>query len=308
MITCSAPGKIFLFGEHSVVYGKAAIACAIDKRVSATLVPCSSVKIKIAGQYKPVNPKKNPYVAGAIYEMNKIAELPGFCIDINSELPSGAGLGSSSAVTVATIKSLDVLADTKLSLKEIAEMSHKIETNVQGKASPTDTFVSTFGGSVKIPEKVHIDFFDAKIVIGNTGKFASTTNLVSDVYELMSKHPDSVNCIMDAMDRVSRDGEIEIQKKDYKKIGELMNINQGLLNSIGVSTVQLENLIWAARNSGAYGAKLTGAGGGGCMIALCDENNIQKVVNAIKKAGGDPFVCNTTKEGVRVDKNNVNPE
>lgn len=301
MITCSAPGKIFLFGEHSVVYKKTAIACAINRRACATLTPSRFACIKVYGKCKPLHPEKNPYISAAIEAMNRIADLPGFCIEINSELPVGSGLGSSAAVTIATIKALDVLADTKLTLAEIAEMGHGVETKIQGKASPTDTFVSTFGGLVKIPDRINMNFFDATIVVGNTGRFALTRNIVSNVAALKNRNPDIVEKMLDAMNEISLIGENEINAKNYKKIGELMNINHGLLSALGVSTDTLEKLVWAARNNGALGAKITGSGGGGCMIALCEKRNIKKVVQSIKKAGGETIVCRTTQEGVRAD-------
>ncbi|WNY27366.1 mevalonate kinase [Methanolapillus ohkumae] len=314
MITCSAPGKIFLFGEHAVVYGKTAIACAIDIRaqvsVEEILVP--AVQMKGPGNNVDLNPRKHPYIYTVVDKFRKLADLPddntssksgkGIAIDIHSEIPVGSGLGSSAAVTIATIKALDVFYGTDLPLDEIARMGHQVELEVQGMASPTDTFVSTYGGLVRIPDRKKLDFFDAPIVVGNTRKFASTRKLVSNVASLKERHPQVINQIMDAIGTISEVGVNFVCVNDLSTVGELMNINQGLLDSIGVGSYELSELVYASRKAGALGSKITGAGGGGCMIALCEHKNLSRVAHSIKRAGGDAFICRTSNAGVRVEK------
>ncbi|WNY26062.1 mevalonate kinase [Methanolapillus millepedarum] len=314
MITCSAPGKIFLFGEHAVVYGKTAIACAIDIRAHVTVeeVHVPAVQMKGPGGNVDLNQRKHPYIYAAVEKFRNLADLPpenptsasgsGICIDIHSEIPVGSGLGSSSAVTIATLKSLDVFYGTHLSPDEIARFGHQVEEEVQGRASPTDTFVSTFGGLVRIPDRVKLDFFDAPIVIGNTRKFSSTRKLVSNVASLKERHPQVINQIMDTIGTIAETGVKYVTANDFTTVGELMNINQGLLDSIGVGSFELSELVYASRKAGALGSKITGAGGGGCMIALCEHKNLSRVAHSIKRAGGDSFICRTSNSGVRVEK------
>ena len=302
MITCSAPGKIFLFGEHAVVYGKTAVACAIDIRARVSVETSDYLHVKSDGAATSINPRKHPYISAAVRRMNEITDVTCVSIDINSDIPIGSGLGSSAAVTVALIKALDTYFCCGLSLKEIAEMGHRVEMDVQGRASPTDTYVSTFGGLVKIPDKIKMDFFDTSVVIGNTHKFSSTRKLVSNVASLKARHPTIVNPIMQTIGTISEEGEHYVSMGNIRAIGELMNINQGLLDAIGVGSAELSSLVYAARKADALGSKITGAGGGGCMIALCEHKNISRVSHAIKRAGGDAFVCRTTNEGVRIEK------
>jgi len=301
MITCSAPGKFFLFGEHAVVYGKTAIACAIDLRAYVTVEESSSVQIKSPGGDIDLNPRKHPYIYTVVEIFKELTTVSGVCIDIRSDIPVGSGLGSSAAVTIATIKALDTFYGTNLSLDEIAQMGHRVETEVQGRASPTDTFVSTFGGMVQIPDKKKLGFYDMLIVIGNTGKFSSTRKIVSSVAALKERHPSVVGQIMDTVSAISEMGVEFIREGDFHTVGELMNINQGLLDSIGVGSKELSELVYASRKAGALGSKITGAGGGGCMIALCEHKNLSRVAHSIKRAGGDSFICRTSNTGVRIE-------
>ena len=304
MITCSAPGKIFLFGEHAVVYGKTAMACAIDLRARVSLEPAEHMHVRSDGDdASGINPKKHPYIAAVLELMRKRTEMENLCIDIDSDIPVGSGLGSSAALVIALIKALDTYFNCGMTDEEIAATGHAAETAVQGRASPTDTFVSTFGGIVKIPDRTRSDFPETSVVIGNTRRFSSTRRLVSNVAELKDTYPVIIDPIMETISSISKTGEKYVSEGNFKAVGELMNINQGLLDSIGVGSAELSALVYASRKAGAFGSKITGAGGGGCMIAFCEYKNIPRVSHAIKRAGGDAFVCRTTNEGVRIEKN-----
>lgn len=301
MITSSAPGKIFLFGEHAVVYGKTAVACAIDLRAHVTVEEAPAFQMKGPGGSIELNPRKHPYIYYVVEKFKGLTDVTGVNIDIHSDIPVGSGLGSSAAVTIATIKALDAYYETNLSLEDIAHMGHQVETEVQGRASPTDTFVSTFGGMVQIPDRRKLGFYDMLIVIGNTGKFSSTRKIVSNVAALRERHPAVIGQIMETISTISETGIEFIQEGDFPTVGELMNINQGLLDSIGVGSKELSELVYASRKAGALGSKITGAGGGGCMIALCEHKNLSRVAHAIKRAGGDSFICRTSNTGVRIE-------
>lgn len=301
MITCSAPGKIFLFGEHAVVYGKTAIACAIDIRAHVSVEEADSIRMKGPGGNTDLNPRKHPYIYAVVERFRELTNVSGVCIDIRSDIPVGSGLGSSAAVTIATIKALDTFYETELSLEDIAHMGHQVESEVQGRASPTDTYVSTFGGMVQIPDRKKMGYYDMLIVIGNTGKFSSTRKIVSNVAALKERHPAVIGQIMDTISTISETGIEYVQAGDFHTVGELMNINQGLLDAIGVGSKELSELVYASRKAGALGSKITGAGGGGCMIALCEHKNLSRVAHAIKRAGGDSFICRTSNTGVRIE-------
>ncbi len=136
------------------------------------------------------------------------------------------------------------------------------------------------------------------MVIGNSRRKRSTRRLVARVRALRERNPELVDGLIDSMGEISRKGLEAIKAKDYPMIGDLMNINHGLLSSVGVSISRLDILVHAARGAGAYGAKLTGAGGGGCMIAITGPENLREVSRAISRSRGEPHIVTISYEGV----------
>ncbi len=295
MTTCSAPGKIYLFGEHAVVYGESAIACAVEIRTRVIAKRGDAIKISSDIGTTGLDFETHPYVSAAIEKLG----TKNVSIDIRSELPVGSGLGSSAAVTIATLCAINLEFGLGYKNEEIAMMGHEIEREVQGAASPTDTFVSTFGGVVEIPSRKRMDILECAVVIGNTNKGATpkkTAKLVKQVAMLKEEFPELINPIIKTIGSFARKGEILVAKKDYASLGKLMNVNHGLLDALGVGTQELSSLVYAARNAGAYGAKITGAGGGGCMVALTDSPD--DVASAIEAAGGHAIITKFTSRGV----------
>ena len=292
---CTAPGKIYLFGEHAVVYGEPAIACAVELRTRVKIKGSAKISISSDMGTTGLDFEIHPYVSAAIQKMG----TPEISVEISSEIPVGSGLGSSAAVTVATLAAINIECSKGYEKEKIAQMAHEIEKEVQGAASPTDTFVSTFGGVIEIPSRKRLDLLECGIVIGNTGKGASprkTAKLVKQVAVLKEEYPDSINPIIKTIGSFAKHGEIMVAQKKYHDLGKLMNVNHGLLDALGVSTMELSALVYAARNAGAFGAKLTGAGGGGCMVSLTDSQ--EDVAQAIEKAGGKAIITRFTREGV----------
>ena len=139
------------------------------------------------------------------------------------------------------------------------------------------------------------------LVIGDTGVERSTRVQVEKVRRLMEKYPRITENMMKAAREVVLRAIDAFKENDLETLGTLMNINHALLYGIGVSDESLEWLANAARKAGALGAKLTGAGGGGCMIALTRDERLQEVLEAIQRAGGRPFIARKTDEGVRIE-------
>lgn len=301
MISCSAPGKIYLFGEHAVVYGETAIGCAIELRTRVQVELCDSIIIQSEIGRTGIDFEKHPYISAVIEKMREIVPIDGVYLKVNSELPVGSGLSSSAAVTIASIGALNKMFGCGLSLKEIAKMGHEIETQVQGAASPTDTYVSTFGGVVTIPDRRKLKTPDCGIVIGDTGVFASTKELVTNVRKLRESYPHLIEPLMVVIGRISKTAEPFFKTGDYSSIGKLMNVNQGLLDALGVNTYELSKLIYSSRGTGAFGAKSTGGGGGGCMVALTAPNKCTQVAEAIENAGGKAIITKPTEQGLRLE-------
>jgi mevalonate kinase len=288
LATWSAPGKVFLFGEHAVVYGKPGIAMAIKPRVFVT----------VRKSRRPQR-AKSPYIDGCFEAMGVIGS-----VYINSQIPSSSGLGSSAAVTVATLSAINDEFAIGKNREDIANMAFEIEKTVQkGRASPTDTTVSAYGGIVLItggsrrrlpPQNMHL-------VIGDSMVSHSTSKMVEQVSDLKKSNPKIVDPILDAIEGVSLAAIHHLNNP--KELGRYMNMNHALLDALGVGHPQLSRLVLSARSAGAYGAKLTGAGGGGCMVALCAKPILHRVAHAVQACDARAIVTGIDTEGVRKEKN-----
>ncbi len=329
-VLASAPAKIILFGEHSVVYGKPAIAAAINLRtyVRAEFNDSGRIKIEARDIKTPgliVSFSENEiyfesdygkaaevlsYVRQAIELVKEEADKngAGITVSITSQIPVGAGLGSSAAVAVATIGAVSKLLGLELTNEEIGKLGHRVELLVQGASSGIDPTVSTIGGFIHYERGnfEYLPFVDLPVVVGYTGSSGSTKELVAMVRETYEEMPEIVEPILLAMGKVVEKARetllsgVEGEKK-LLRLGELMNINHGLLDALGVSTKKLSELVYAARTAGALGAKITGAGGGGCMYALAPEKQ-SEVATAITIAGGTPMITEISREGLRIEE------
>ncbi len=313
MVTASAPGKVILFGEHAVVYGEPSLVAALDRRTYVEANSREDNKINISSVLGDNASLGNDlswdmkddfrYVKKAVsLVFERINNSTGLDILIKSDVPPSSGLGSSAAVTVATIMAVSEIVGLKIDKKEIADMGHKVELEVQGAASPTDTSISTFGGVLLVkPAEKEVEHLEAELplTIGYTGVERSTKALVDKVRRQKDDNPDLVDPIIKHMGRLTREAKVLIEAGE--SIGELMNINHGLLESLDVSTKQLSQAVNAARKAGAKGAKLTGAGGGGCMVALTPQNQAE-VMKAIQGCDCEAFSASISKEGVRLEE------
>jgi len=286
--TWSAPGKVFLFGEHAVVYEKPGIAMAIRPRVYVTVR-----KAKYSSDIK------SPYLSECFKHMGVKGT-----VYIRSQLPSSTGLGSSAAVTVATLSAINDEFNMSFTRDDISRKAFEIEKKVQkGRASPTDTYVSTFGGLVLIgpSSKRRLPPQNFPLVIGNTGISHNTSKMVELVGEFKNTHPKIVDPLLDAIEGVTK--RALYCMNNPKEMGWLMNVNHALLEALGVGHPLLSKLVLTSRAAGAFGAKLTGAGGGGCIVALCPTRLRSKVARALEGSNATSFITTIDTEGVRKERN-----
>jgi mevalonate kinase len=238
------------------------------------------------------------YVSAALREF----EARDLSVRIKSEIPLAAGLGSSAAIVVATVAALNGHLGLGLSRTEIASTAHRIEKKVQNNlGSPMDTALATYGGYCRVAKEVQpLDLPPLEMVVGCTKLPHDTSSEVKKVQRLKECYPNVVEPLFQAIGAISMRAVPLIREQDMSGLGELMNINHGLLESLGVGTRELSELVYAARNAGgAYGAKLTGAGGGGCMIALPRSGPGDPLMAALRQARGSAFAVKTGCEGVR---------
>ncbi len=307
MTYCSTPGKVIIFGEHAVLYGEPAIAVAINRRFHCDITE-SNRDITTVNGY-PLARRYHSYIVECLNKLEVEDELE---IKTETELASGTGMGSSAAITVAILGALRKLLGEDLSEETIAKDAFSVEFDVQGNASPIDTSTSTHGKAIMVSEKKeknflwkieregriwnihHRDIPDLTFVVGNTGVHSPTPPLVEKVRKFYERS-NFAKEIIDDIGEIVEESYILLKEDDLEGLGELMDKNHGLLSILGVSHPKLESLVKGARKY-SYGAKLTGAGGGGSMIALTDRP--EEVAKEIKKRGGKPYILKSTERGI----------
>jgi len=320
-ITVSAPGKLMLFGEHAVVYNRPCIVTAVDQRMRATITFVDSPEffleapdVKITGYKKSMTelgvgaiPKGAKFVEIAIKNFSEKYGLQfGVQVTTKSEFSSLFGFGSSSASTVCVIKALSELSGKKLSQKAIFELAYKTVLDIQGEGSGFDIAAAVYGGTLyyviggKVIQPLNIDLLP--FIVAYSGFKADTVTLINAVKATYNKYPQIIEGIYTEIETIVELAKKSLIKKDWLSVGELMNINQGYLSSLGVSRKKLVDMIYSARDSGAYGAKLSGAGGGDCIIVLAPNTKKVAVEKAIIQAGGEVISVKTNAEGVRIDR------
>lgn len=307
MSVVSAPGKMILLGEHAVVFGKPAIAMGIDLRLTCTVR--KGRQNTVNGQ--PLSERHHTYVAAAIRD-----HWPGGPLDItiDSEFPSGSGLGSSAALTVALLGAMSQMGGG-IDEESVARAAFDVESTVQGRASPLDTSVSSHGQGIFVDSAPGKDLLwhirrdsrqwyvhhcpvpDLTFVVGFTGIRAPTGPLVAKVKRYVDRTRFAKE-VVDEIGDITVEGAKRLRDRDVVALGGLMTRDHNLLAILGVSSPELQRLVDAAIPF-SYGAKLTGAGGGGSMIALTDRP--EKVAGAIARRGGVPYIVRTGVDGVRVE-------
>lgn len=299
-ITVSAPGKLMLLGEHAVMYGFPCLVTAIDTRIQTT------AKIARYGKDVIVTPQvsDNRYVEKAIetFKRNFNIKIP-VEVQTLAEFSHQLGFGSSSAVTVATIKALSILFNVPLSDKDIFDLGYESVLDIQGVGSGFDIAAATFGktlyyvyGGKKI-EKLETE--ELPLVVGYSGVKADTPTMIGKIANLYQREKEKTNSIFEKISQLVKKAKKDIAKKNYKHLGALMTENNKLLHDLGVSTEKLDAMVDEALGAEALGAKISGAGGGDCMIALVQSSKKEKVEYAITKAGGKVIDVKNAANGLR---------
>jgi len=291
----TAAGKIILLGEHAVVYGRHALALPIRNAVSASAITStamSALTVVDWGLSTTVASDKTDGLGGAV---NLIRSELGvtdqeFAIEIRSHLPRAVGLGSSAAIAVALTRAIAQCADVKVNDARVNAIAYECEKLAHGTASGIDNTLSSYSQPLLFQNADGIEPRTLKLnerpplVIAVGHEVGFTRDLVAGVrrrYDVNTVHYEQ---IFDQIDSISQQGAEALLASDYVTLGRLMNVCQGLLNAIEVSTPELESMISIARSAGAIGAKLTGAGGGGSIVALCPGTEAQVRV-ALQQAG-----------------------
>lgn len=305
-----------MFGEHFVVEGQPAIAVAVSVRAYVSVEPIERDEIQVYSKNYNLaetyilrnreswSGRMLPVAVAAYTTMLEAGRKTGLKIDIDSQIPPSSGMGSSAAVSVATVHATSLTLGLELELKKISDIAYEAEKVVHGKPSGIDNTIAAFGGAIAYRKgegfvQLKPVFRGVKLVLADTGKPRNTGEMVRKVLALKNTYPSILDPIYYSAGKLVVEAAQLLEQGEYEKLGNLMNINHGLLSAIGVSTKEIETLVHTARESGALGAKLTGAGGGGYIVALCRENDTEKVINALKNHATNILTVNLEQTGVR---------
>jgi mevalonate kinase len=313
--SASAPGKTILFGEHAVVYGRPAIAAPVDQvraRVFVSANPRGAsgevlVQAPDIGLEAYLDDLAENHPLGlAIRETLAalgVRRLPACSVRISSTIPVAAGLGSGAAVSVAIIRAVANFAGSPLPDETVSTLAYQVDKLYHGSPSGIDNTVITYARPVYFVRGQQIQMLSLPepftIVIGDTGVQSPTSAAVGDVRDAWQADQGHFEQLFDEVGRIAQAARQAIEAGRPEDLGELMDQNHALLYDIGVSSPELEQLVWAARLAGAQGAKLCGGGRGGNMIALVEETNALAVAQKLAENGAVRTIITTIQSPER---------
>jgi len=297
----TAPGKIILFGEHAVVYGRPAIAIPVmqvrakatvtfDPRSAAgkVMLRAPDIGLETALSDLPADHPLAVVVWKAASAMN-LSHIPACTIQVSSNIPIAGGMGSGAAVSVAILRAFSTSVGHPLSDEQVSSLAYEVEVIHHGTPSGIDNTVITYARPVYYEKGKTIEALNIKLpfslVIGDTGIHSPTAGVVGDVRLAWEKAREPFEALFDAIGAIAASAREAIEAGLIDQLGQLINENHAKLQMMGVSSPELDSLVEIARSAGALGAKLSGAGRGGNMIALVTPENAEVVAGALTKAG-----------------------
>ncbi len=315
-----APGVVKLFGEHAVVYGRPALAAAVSLgiHVEASRHPGDHVEIVPSGTHaeigrvllregsmaaEPDAPSLRAafrYVAHAVEVASReFGVRGGVRLAIRSDLPQGVGLATSAAVTAATLLALLGVAGHEPSREELARLTYRVEREVQGIASPMDSTVTCMGGTILIEPSgwTRARVGDMRLVLAIVPRTATTGDLVRRVRGLLEAHGDAVERVLDAIGAIVREAVRRVEEGDLEGVGRLMYMNHWLLSALGVGDGRADALV-RSLGEAAYGAKISGAGGGGTVVIL--PRDVGAVMAIARALGFNAVEVDVDLQGARL--------
>jgi mevalonate kinase len=324
-ITATAPGKIILFGEHAVVYGRPALAVPVSQVKARAIVSANplgfpgevhiqapDVELDTRLVDLPVDHPVAQAIMGVLKELG-VAQSPACTVRITSTIPIAAGLGSGTAVSVAIIRAFSAFLGRNLPDERVSALAYEVEKIHHGTPSGIDNTVVAYSmpvffvrrlASTTVPHDISpplnvLEPLDVPvpftIVIGDTGVSSPTSLVVGEVRRFWQESPDYYDSLFDAVGKISQAARTAIESGKPEMLGPLMNKNHAYLQQMNVSSPELDKLVEIARNSGAQGAKLSGAGRGGNMIALAGESDAPEIARALLRNGAVRVIITTVR-------------
>lgn len=325
MIHVSAPGKLMLLGEHAVVHQRPCLVTAVDARLHMTLSLAApgedvfSVRAPDVGVEHVVGPLTEVFAGGraqtpgtrfiesalAVFR-DRFDLAHGVHITTRSDFSSRLGLGSSSATVACTLFGLARLLGCDLSARELFDLGWDAIFQVQRTGSGFDLAAAIYGGTLYYDNGQPRQIIPLTppllpLLVAYTGVKADTATYVNRVTERLERFPAIMNTLFDTMAEVVRAGRTALEAGDWAQFGLLMDMQHGLAHALGVDTAETAALVFGARAAGAHGAKLSGAGGGDCIIVLAPDERRRVIQAALETAGGMIVDVAAHAPGVRLD-------
>jgi mevalonate kinase len=313
VIYTKAPGKIILFGEHAVVYGQPAIAIPVNKvNATARVFPTIDAQADMVRIQAPdINfeacladlPPDHPFAAAIRLAMQfaGVDRPPAYTLVITSTIPISAGMGSSAAIAIAIIRAITGFLGKPITADETSALAYEVEKIQHGSPSGIDNHVIAHQKPIFFSRNEPIQPLAVEQtthwVIADTGEKTPTRVTVAEVHHRHTADPETYNQIFMQIGEITRQARQSLITGDLAALGFLMDQNQHLLDLLGVSSPSLEHLIHTAREAGAAGAKLSGGGRGGNIIALSSEEKTRQIETALLTAGATRVITTALTKG-----------
>jgi len=303
-VSAAAAGKVILLGEHAAVYDRHVLALPLTSAIAATVSESSGdTRLRISDwniDWRSTTGGRENVAAALLLIVEQLGVADrGYDIRVRSRIPAAMGLGSSAALATAIIRAFDLALNLGLDDAAVNELAFSCEKIAHGDPSGIDNTLAVYGEPVLYkrsndpPMQILTLAEQPPLVIACSTTRGITRDQVAAVRDRYAREPALYEGLFDEIDDISKAGAIALTSGDYDKLAALMNVCHGLLNAIQVSTPELEAMIEIARSHGAIGAKLTGGGGGGSIVALCPDR-VEAVAEALRSAGYR--IVNTTAE------------
>ncbi|MBO05622.1 MAG: mevalonate kinase [Parcubacteria group bacterium] len=313
-IVSRSPGEIFFFGEHSVVYGRRAVVAAIDRWITTTLTKNNDGYVQINSSLGTFKAKLHglrlevikadvhlaPFAHGIERIYKRFGDATGFTAVIESELPVNSGLASSAASSASLLGGVIALMDKALTEEDMVHLVFRSEIDIQKIGSISGSACTVLRGVVGIMgnkfNRLEDIVVEPDVIIADSKESVPTSESTGCVKDMLYRKELEVQEIFDVIHSLATKGEEALRKKDWQILGVLMNENQSCLKQLGVSTRKIDSAIESIKLL-VYGSKITGAGGGGCFVSLCNKEQAPEVVTILKEQGFNAYSCRICTAG-----------